>query len=151
MAGRLDGIARAETSRAKKQNRSQCCSSFRTTMGLKLMFHITTSRLKLATMIQNITIGKISKPWKEGVMSMNTLENLIVATNTLPNRFKTDSGEFELLVSVNNRDNSWYALYWQIANGVREHIWCFATGNTEQEAKDNLKLKILTLKQWTLF
>jgi hypothetical protein len=72
-----------------------------------------------------------------------TLLQLIEQTGTIPNRFTTTAGhtmEYETGVMASGAH---MAMYWEIVNGKKHHLWAIRYGDTEAEAKELLKQTII--------
>lgn len=72
-----------------------------------------------------------------------TLIELIETTGTIPNRFTTTRGVTMEYSSGKMSDGDYSAMYWQIVNGKKEHLWAIQYGATEEEAKEKMKAHLL--------
>lgn len=74
-----------------------------------------------------------------------TIVEAIKITGHLPKRFETDDGIKAELFIRRKTKGGYIATFWQMVNGVQDHIISYAHGNTPEEAKQNLKEKILKI------
>jgi hypothetical protein len=72
-----------------------------------------------------------------------TLIEMINTTGQIPNRFTTTKGFTAELDMMERADKSWSAMYWQIVNGNREHLFALKHGATPEEAKGEMKKFLL--------
>ena len=72
---------------------------------------------------------------------------MIRTTGSLPLKAKMNDGtELELFIRRQTRGKGYIATLWVIINDVQEHIFEYATGTNIEEAKSNLKNKLLRMK-----
>lgn len=73
-----------------------------------------------------------------------TLVDIIRKFDTVPSRMVTqDNLTFQVFTRKNRFDDNYMAFLWQMAGDLQEHLYSFAEGATIEEAKENLKIKIL--------
>lgn len=72
-----------------------------------------------------------------------TLVEMIETTGQIPNRFTTTKGFTAELDMVERADKSWSAIYWQIVNGNKEHLFALKHGDTPEIAKEEMKKFLL--------
>lgn len=72
-----------------------------------------------------------------------TLIELIETTGTIPTRFTTTRGVTMEYKTGKMADGQVMAMYWQIVNGNKEHLWAIQYGATEEEAKEKMKVHLI--------